>query len=198
METFKLILKLLANMIMAGIAISIGAYVYLNNIGIHGAIMFSVGLMAVIHYNFFLFTGKIHAVNDVYSFVIALAILMFNLIGCYIMSLMINDNNIIDLCQQIVLDRSRMGIWNGILNGAGCGFIISLAVTSWKKTKLPLLIGIPAFITAGFTHSVADAFYYLVAWDHVTSAALMTYIGTVIGNLVGGLLFKTGWIGKLN
>lgn len=60
------------------------------------------------------------------------------------------------------------------------------------KNRIALLIGIPAFILAGFTHSIADAFYYCVGHSSINGAAMLSYLGTVIGNFIGGIVFKAG------
>ena len=46
------------NSILAGIMISIGAALYLVIGGIPGAILFSIGLLTILYFQFHLFTGK--------------------------------------------------------------------------------------------------------------------------------------------
>lgn len=53
----KKIFLAIGNMILAGVSISLGAYIYLKVGGIIGAIMFSIGLISVIHFRFGLYTG---------------------------------------------------------------------------------------------------------------------------------------------
>lgn len=186
----KKILLTIGSMMLAGISISLGAYIYLKVGGIIGAIMFSIGLISVIHYRFGLYTGWIKNFKNWDDSFVLMMILLLNIFGCFLMSLTISDQQIIQQCNDIVANRAEMGIWKSIFNGAGCGFIITLSVMC--KNRITLLIGIPAFILAGFTHSIADAFYYCVGHSSVNGAAMLSYLGTVIGNFIGGIIFKAG------
>ena len=192
MKQLQVKFKTLVNMTLAGVCISLGAYAYLINPNPLGAILFSIGLMAVIHYKFGLYTGAIHTVNDVFDGVCLLVILAFNIIGCWLSSFLVSDPDIIQQCEEIVMQREQCTFIQAIANGMGCGFIITLAVLSWNQNKWALLVGIPAFILAGFTHSIADAFYYTVGWKAISWSAIWTYCGTVIGNFIGGSIYKLG------
>lgn len=186
----KKIFLAIGNMILAGVSISLGAYIYLKVGGIIGAIMFSIGLISIIHFRFGLYTGWVKNFKHWDDFFILLIILLLNIVGCLLMSLAISDQQIIQQCNDIVSNRTDMGFWRSIFNGAGCGFIITLSVMC--KNRIALLIGIPAFILAGFTHSIADAFYYCVGHSCINGAAMLSYLGTVIGNFIGGIVFKAG------
>ncbi len=180
--------------IMAGCAISLGAFIYLKVGGPLGAFLFSVGLMSVLVFDFVLFTGKIRMINNIKSDLPwALNILLFNAIGCALIAILAtSDYNVVVKCQEIVIKREHMGFVRSIATGIGCGFIMTLAVSAWKESPWPLILGVPAFILAGLTHSVADAFYYCVGWQAITWPAILAYIGTVIGNIIGGLAFIIG------
>ena len=60
--------------------------------------------------------------------------------------------------------------------------------------NLPLLFGVPLFIICGFTHCVADAFYYmcvpLAFWKAHALQIITVYICIVLGNLVGCNLYR--------
>ncbi len=180
--------------ILAGCCISLGAYIYLKVGGVVGACMFSVGLMAVLTFRFSLFTGQIRNFSKFPGdFPWLSGVLLLNIVGCILASLLlVQDTEVIAACQSIVEKRAVLGFWSSVATGTGCGFIMTLAVSSWKDSPWPTLIGIPAFILSGLTHSVADAFYFSVGWQALTGAAMASYVGTVIGNFIGGLLFKLG------
>ncbi len=180
--------------ILAGCSVSLGAYIYLKVGGPLGAFLFSVGLLSVLTFGFGLFTGQIRNFRRwKKDLPWLLKILLFNALGCILVSLLIiGDDQLTTACQQIVNRRAELGFLRSIVTGAGCGFIMTLTVTAWKDSPWPLLIGIPAFILAGLTHSVADAFYYAMGWKAISAAAILSYIGTVIGNFIGGILFKLG------
>lgn len=177
--------------LLAGMSISVGAYVNCKVGGPLGAVLFCIGLISVITFGFELYTGWIRKFEGKSNQLLHLAtILLFNIIGCIIVALSVSDPQVIEKCNSIVLSRADMGFWKAIFNGCGCGFIITLAVMS--ENKFALLLGIPAFILAGFTHSIADAFYYAVGYTNITWQAIATYIGTVLGNFVGGIIYKVG------
>ncbi len=187
-------IRMCCGRILAGCSVALGAFIYLKVGGALGACMFSVGLMSVLTFGFSLFTGQIRNFRKWKKDLPWLTgVLLFNIIGCVLASLLVQgDAQIVDACRQIVMRRAALGFFPSIATGAGCGFIMTLTVTAWKDSPWPLLIGIPAFILAGLTHSVADAFYYAVGWQALSSAAMLSYVGTVIGNFIGGILFKAG------
>ncbi len=187
-------IKMYCGRILAGCCIALGAYIYLKVGGPLGAFMFSVGLMSVLTFGFGLFTGQIRNFSEwKKDLPWLLGILLFNAIGCILISfLMRNDAQIVAACQQIVARRSELGFLKSIATGAGCGFLMTLAVTAWKDSPWPLLLSIPAFILSGLTHSVADVFFYAVGWEVISLAALYSYAGTVVGNFIGGIAYKSG------
>lgn len=184
--------KIFASMTLAGVCISLGAYAYLQNPGPIGAVLFSVGLMSVVHFKFLLYTGVLHKATGFFDFGILPVILIFNIVGCWISSQLVNDTSVVAQCEAIVSQRAGLGFWQATARGMGCGFIVTLAVQAWKKNPWALLIGVPAFILTGFTHSVADAFYYCVGKAAITPVAAVAYCGTVIGNFIGGRIYKLG------
>lgn len=184
--------KIFASMTLAGVCISLGAYAYLQSPGPIGAVLFSIGLMSVVHYKFFLYTGVLHKATGLADFGILPVILLFNIVGCWISSRLVVDADIIAQCETIVSQRADLGFGQATARGMGCGFIVTLAVQAWKKNHWALLIGVPAFILTGFTHSVADAFYYCVGNAAITPAAVVSYCGTAIGNFIGGRIYKLG------
>ena len=97
--------------------------------------------------------------------------------------------------QSILELRLRTGALRCGLLGIGCGFIMTTAVQfARQKQYLPLLFGVPLFIVCGFTHCVADAFYYLCVpvafWKAHALQILAVYVCIVLGNLVGCNLYR--------
>ena len=178
--------------ILAGVAISIGGLIYLRVGGVAGAALFSVGLLAVVFHSLLLFTGKSGDCGSRGDLGRLALILLLNIVGCALFSLLIDPGEaVLQAAEAIVMKRAESGIVSGLGNGIGCGFIMTLAVHAARKQHYwPLLIGIPAFIMAGFTHCIADAFYYSVAWSVIPPASLATYALTVIGNFIGCNLYR--------
>ena len=185
-------LKIAANAILAGISISLGTYVYLQVQGLTGAVLYSVGLLAVVYYQFILYTGAGGKVHNLFELACLIVVLMLNGIGCWAVSLGIHDPAIIQLCEYVVRDRGQLSFWGAMMRGMGCGFVLTMAMQCWKDNKWSLLIGAPAFILAGFTHSVTDIFYYCIGFSAITKSAVWALCGTIVGNFVGGNVYQLG------
>ena len=73
-----------------------------------------------------------------------------------------------------------------------CGLLMTTAVTfARQKNILPLLFAVPLFIVCGFTHCVADAFYYMtIPFNSWSFELLGVYACTVLGNLIGCNLYR--------
>ena len=75
--------KTLISSIFAGICISIGCIVNLmSGGGLAGAVLFTFGLIAVVHYKYKLYTGTASFVNNIYELTtLFIIILLGNVIG---------------------------------------------------------------------------------------------------------------------
>lgn len=196
-------IKLLRSSIFAGIAIGTAGFGFLAS-GIQseaygslvGAVLFSFGLLTVIGYGLKLYTGTAGFIqkNQVGSLFL---ILLGNIVGCLCAALLsrVSPLAIQDAAQNILELRLRTGALRCGLLGIGCGFIMTTAVQfARQKQYLPLLLGVPLFIVCGFTHCVADAFYYLCVpvafWKAHMLQILTVYASIVIGNLIGCNLYR--------
>ena len=183
--------RLIRSSILAGITIGIAGFGYLAIGGLAGAILFSFGLLTVVGYKLKLYTGTAGFVNKG-EFVDLLVILLGNIVGCLLVGLLTRASNLeLQAAAQKILEvRLQNGALRCGLLGIGCGFIMTTAVTfSREKNYLPLLFGVPLFIICGFTHCVADAFYYLsVPIDFLKVHFLEiigVYVSIVLGNFIG-------------
>jgi formate/nitrite transporter FocA (FNT family) len=100
-----------------------------------------------------------------------------------------------ETAQAVLSGRLATGPLKGGVLAIGCGFIMTTAVTfARKQQNLPLLFGVPLFITCGFPHCVADAFYYMcVPVEYLSEHAaevLTFYASIVIGNFIGCNLYR--------
>lgn len=196
-------LKLLRSSIFAGICIGTAGFGFLAS-GIQaetygslvGAVLFSLGLLAVVGYKLKLYTGTAGFIekNQVGELFL---ILLGNIIGCLCLALLarVSPMDIQGAAQNILELRIRTGALRCGLLGIGCGFLMTTAVTFARQEKyLPLLFGVPLFIVCGFTHCVADAFYYLCVPVTFMKAHALQILGTyaciVIGNLIGCNLYR--------
>ena len=196
-------IKLLRSSIFAGIAIGAAGFGFLAS-GVQseaygslaGAVLFSFGLLTVVGYKLKLYTGTAGFIrrNEVGQL---LLILSGNIIGCMLAALLsrVSPLEIQEAAQNILELRLRTGAVRCGLLGIGCGFIMTTAVQfARQKQFLPLLFGVPLFIVCGFTHCVADAFYYLCVpltfWKAHALEILAVYACIVTGNLIGCNLYR--------
>ncbi len=196
-------IKLLRSSIFAGIAIGTAGFGFLAS-GIQsevygplvGAVLFSFGLLTVIGYKLKLYTGTA-------GFIIKgelgqlFMILLGNIIGCLCLGLLtrMSPMDIQSAAQNILELRLKTGPVRCGLLGVGCGFIMTTCVQFGRQKQfLPLLLGVPLFIVCGFTHCVADAFYYLCVpaafWKAHALQILVVYLSIVLGNLIGCNLYR--------
>lgn len=191
--------KTFSSSILAGICIAVGGIAYLKVGGLAGAILFTFGLLTVVHYKLKLFTGTagfFETKKDLYNL---LLILFGNIVGTSIVALLVNIAMpaLVTSASEILANRMENTIPSTIILGAGCGFVMTTAVTFGREDKfLPLLFGVPLFIMCGFLHSIADAFYYAVAYASLTIKVIPIYISIVIGNFIGCNLYRIIFLTK--
>ncbi|MBR4298221.1 MAG: formate/nitrite transporter family protein [Bacteroidales bacterium] len=196
-------IKLLRSSIFAGIAIGTAGFGFLAS-GVQaetygslvGAVLFCFGLLTVVGYRLKLYTGTAGFIkkNEVGSLFM---ILLGNILGCLCAALLtrVSPMAIQESAQKILELRLRTGALKCGLLGIGCGFIMTTAVQfARQKSFMPLLFGVPLFIVCGFTHCVADAFYYLCVplafWKANFLAIITVYLSIVLGNLIGCNLYR--------
>lgn len=195
--------KLIRSSILAGIAIGCGGFGYLAS-GIQaesfgplfGSILFCFGLMTVVAYKLALYTGTAGFIkkNEVGTLFLVLG---GNIIGCFIMGLVsrVSPLDIQTAAENVLRMRLERGPLCCGLLGIPCGFMMTTAVTFARKQHyIPLLLAVPLFIVCGFTHCVADAFYYsCVPFSYLGAHAWQTicvYVSIVLGNLIGCNLYR--------
>ncbi len=181
---------------IAGLCIGIAGFGYLAERNIIGAVLFSFGLLAVVGYELRLYTGTAGFFKRG-EFSKLLLILLGNILGCAAVSLLLRCSPmpLQETAQGILEARLDMGPVSGGLLAVGCGFIMTTVVTFAREGKsLPMLFGIPAFITCGFPHCVADSFFYLCVPTQFTLAylpqVLTFWLAIAVGNFVGCNVYR--------
>lgn len=185
--------------ILAGICIAFGGIAYLKVGGLAGAVLFTFGLLTVVHYKLKLFTGTAGFFENKKDLYNLLLILFGNIVGTSIVALMVNIAMpaLVPAASEIIANRMENTIPSTIILGAGCGFVMTTAVTFGREGKfLPLLFGVPLFIMCGFLHSIADAFYYAVAYASLTIKVIPIYISIAFGNFIGCNLYRIIFLTK--
>ena len=191
---------------LSGIAVGIAGWGYLAYTNIIGAVLFSFGLLTVVHYKLKLYTGTagfvalryddgksrwLKAIGEL------LLILAGNIVGCLLVALLarMSPLELGASAQKILEGRLAIGPLRAGLLAIGCGFIMTTVVTFAREGKpLALLFGVPLFINCGFPHCLADAFYYLTVPVSYTGAHLLElavlYPSLVVGNFIGCNLYR--------
>jgi len=182
--------------ILAGLCISIGCIVNLMvGGGPLGAVLFTFGLITVVHYKYALYTGTAGFVSSLKDIgILFWFILVGNWLGCYITSEVITYAipDITEKANSIVIARSQVDMWQAFIRAIFCGFLMTTAVKFARENRwLPLLFAVPVFILAGFYHSIADAFYICTAeFNTITDAVRINWGMTILGNFVGCNLYR--------
>lgn len=215
MKEFKKMtkLQLLVFFLMAicsGTAIGIGATASLlaNNLygtwgKLIGAILFSIGIYAIVAYDMKLFTGMVASMPKMgfknYSFRLPICFLG-NIIGVGAIAFLVYfspvADNVVPQAIDLIEGRLRVDNWavRSLCSSILCGALITISVWSVKyapkkglSSTLGVLFPIVVFAFCGFDHSVANMmyFYYLgeISW-HVVGYILMTITGNIIGGLI--------------
>ena len=201
--------KDLFSAVLAGVMISFGGAVYLACAAVDkaplGAILFSLGLSAILIMGFLLFTGKTaYLLENKPSYIpYLLTIWLGNILGCMLMGLLVQlaKPNLGETAKNLCEAKLGQAPWQTIILGALCGILVYIAVDFFRsdddKKSLPKYIlvftCVPAFILCGFEHSVADMFYFAAssAYSLYTVKGIIYILLVSLGNLIGAVLFHT-------
>ena len=189
---WKQLKQLVSKSTLAGLLISLGATAFLTaDNKIVGALLFSIGLTAVILLEANLYTGKIGYVNSKAKLISAALILIQNLLVALVCGLIFysTKNNI---CENLWLNNKLTKSWHEFLfDSIGCGICIYLSVELYKKTGsiFVIVLGVLVFILSGFEHCIADIFYLSVSMSFDLKSILYILIA-IIGNSIGSLLIR--------
>lgn len=172
-----------SNSIVAGILIGLGVIINTQiQPPVLGALLFSFGLLTIIHLKLPLFTGRVgYMENGLHS------ILFFNLFGIAIAIAFYfyANNDYITIISQAAAIKFSKTYLEMLFGGIFCGMLIHFAV----KCKVPYLtsMAVIIFILIGAEHCIADFPYFFVALSWVN---LLKFILVIIGNSVGAILIE--------
>ncbi len=182
--------------IMAGISISFAGIAYLSSSNSFvGAFLFSLGLLAIYHFDWNLFTGKACYFLSGKKGAVKLGAIAIlgNAIGCIFMGYLMRITKLIHLedhAIEVVECKLANTPISGFIMAIGCGFMMYLAVIGYANHKcemgkfLMLILPIIVFTISGFEHVVANLFYF--SFTNVWDFDSIVYILIVLaGNTVG-------------
>lgn len=192
---------ILCSAILAGFMISLGGGVFLayKNVSLFGAsFLFSLGLFMIITLKLHLYTGKVGYIfeNKIKFLIELLLTYVGNIIGVvacgYAIRLTRLDSliNVSNILIETKLNDSPLSLF---ILSIFCGFLIFLAVEVQKK-EVPgvfkffaIVAPITVFLTTGYEHSIADAFYFSLS-NMWTWKSILYLLIISIGNGIGSLL----------
>ena len=160
MQNKEFIIKSITSGLLIGLCADIN-----NRIGgLCGAILFSIGLLTICMCGLPLFTGRVGSSNNIEEL---LLMLLLNVLGVLIVKLLFSFNNMFTL-------------------GIGCGMLMQVAVTAYKK-NIPILTSlcVIAFIMAGYKHCIANVY---------NSLNIMNFVLILLGNTVGAKICYYGGV----
>lgn len=187
--------------VMAGVIVGIAGTINLTQIYAGnkelGAFLFSCGLLLVCVKPVNLFTGKIGYVFDNKPiFIVDLIVMILgNAIGSAIIVLIVKMANVvpaIDASYFSVEQKLSVEWWQFFGLAIMCGVMMYLAVEGYKRVpndfaKVVLVILCAMiFMLAGFEHSIADIFYFMLSGTFEWKALLYVFLG-LLGNAVGSI-----------
>ena len=171
--------------VLAGCAIGIGGAVYLNCDNKYvGAFFFCVGLITVVYFGLNLFTGKVGYVEGIRDVPRMILYIVGNTVGAALPGLLAHSAAV-----PIVEAKLALPFYIVFIKAIFCGVLMYIAVELFKSrnTVLGILFGVPAFILAGFEHSIADMFYFAASGYREWNGLWFLLI-VILGNAIGGML----------
>lgn len=180
--------KLIIKSILAGVLIALAGIFYVNCENKYiGAFLFSLGLISVVFLEAKLYTGVIGYCNSKKTFADAAWILLFNVVSAFLVGLIYKSGNGSISIMENIINRPPFRVF---LESIGCGICIYLSVELYKKSKsiFPLVLGVMAFILAGFTHCIAISFY--IGASELELIHFGYLLICIVGNSIGSLLIR--------
>jgi len=206
-------LRVLALSILAGAMIALGGLANVacfaneaTGLGrFFGALLFSLGLLAVCGFGLFLFTGKIgYLFEKKADYLILLPIgLIGNAAGAFLVgsltNLVFSDSGsriglaLISIAESKDIIAGGETWYAAIILGFLCGILVFVGVDLFKRKPgivgtLGLILSVAAFVVAGAEHCIANMFYFSAA-SHWTWGALVNIVFVAFGNSLGALFF---------
>lgn len=192
----KKYLELIRQSILAGVLIGIAACIYMScENKIIGSVLFSIGLIGVVLFQAYLFTGKIGYVNSFKKLSASIIGLACNLLAAFLVGV------IYKLCvgeSAAFLSRLDKSYIRLLFDGFICGSLIYIGVETFKihNNIILLTLAVMAFILCGAEHCIADICYF--GAGDFSIEALLRILVIIVGNSIGSLLVRYLEVGYEN
>lgn len=196
--------------LLAGVLIGLGDIVYVvNSNHLIGAFLFSLGLLTILMKGYPLYTGRIGFIEGGSDLVKPrggmVCLMLLNFLGIALVCSLANVSRL-DLSEvsRIIYVKVEQPWYSALFLSWGCGVMMYIAVSGWRKTANPLFVILPImfFILCGFEHCIANFGY---CWMWITSGGfdqIPHRIGVlplgfslnlgimILGNALGSLTFS--------
>ena len=199
-------MMVLISSFLSGLCIAFGATVYLmclsygSNFRFLGAFLFGIGLFTIIHFRFWLYTGKVgRLLDNKPNYILDLIVcLIGNFLGVAtvagLMLLTRQADTLKEIATPIVAAKQEDQPYSIYINAIFCGVMIYLAVVGHDVCPYNLgkvlfaFLPIVLFIVVGFDHCVANLAYYMYAGIYSWKAVLY-FLLMILGNATGSIAF---------
>ncbi|MCM1167080.1 MAG: formate/nitrite transporter family protein [Lachnospiraceae bacterium] len=200
--TLKRTVSQLANGTIGGMMIGIGGCVSLSCDNKYiGALLFSLGLFAIVQFGFGLYTGKVGYIplrKPVYLLE-CLFTLLGNALGTFIDAFLLKQTRIYAAISEKAAASVDAKLADGYLSmfvlAVFCGLLMFLAVDNARISRaenghiektVGVMFCVMVFILCGFNHCIADMFYLFLTGRIADAGAYLPLV--ILGNSVGGML----------
>ncbi len=189
-------LTIFVKSILAGLAIALAATTYLSvDNSIVGGLLFSIGLISIYVFDWYLYTGKCCYLFDNFkkNSILLIFVLIGNFIGVFLTGFILRFSGLTSIIDKAIINVDYKLEHNFIeyfILAIFCGISMSIAVLGYSKQKdsfgrfIIILLPITLFIVAKFEHVVANMFYITIANMWSLDTLVFIFI-CAIGNLVG-------------
>ena len=183
--------------VAAGVMIGIAGAVYLAVGPPLGAILFSLGLILICTRGYNLYTGKIGYIEKPKDAIDMWVYIGGNALGTWLVAATQNVST-----TDLINAKLALPWWLVLIKAIGCGILMYIAVDIYKQSSAPfksywgIITCIPAFILAGFEHSIADMFYIWLG-DIYDWRVLEFICIVILGNAIGANLHHLDKLKKI-
>ena len=185
--------------VAGGICIALGGIAYLSvENTVVGAVLFTVGLFAIVTGNLNLFTGRAcFLLEHPPAYLLELFVIWLgNLVGAGLVGYAVRLTRIAPVSERaalLVQTKLADTPWSVFLLAVFCNVLLFVAVMGFRQNEhevgkyIGLFLGVVVFILCGFEHCVANMFYFSVSnlWS---GKAVLYLVIITFGNLAGAVL----------
>lgn len=185
--------EFLMKSIGAGIVIGLGGmcFVSIEN-NVIGSFLFSIGLLAVLIFQFDLYTGWVCKLENYKHPMMLIITLMGNYIGASVIGYLRWSPILVSKAADICFNKLNKDSVEWFIMSIFCGAFIAIAVYGWdhlldSRSYWIVIMAVMGFILTGSEHVVANIYYFSAAKMLIDSSIAFKLILCAFGNMIGGL-----------